>query len=126
MNRRTVISLVGALLAALALAAGVALAQGTPTINWWIVAGGGAPSSGGNVTLNDSLGIPIIGPSSGGNVSLGAGYWYGNYGPTVVRLVAFWAHSLLNSPGAYVGIGVVGLVIAAGFLLLVARGRRRR
>ncbi len=46
--------------------------------------------------------------------------------PTAVTLVAFWSHSLLNSPGAYVGIGAVGLVIAAGFLLFVAKGRWQR
>jgi hypothetical protein len=76
MNKRYTITLAAALLAGLVLVS-VALAQGTATINRWVISGGGAPSSGGNVSLNDSLGQPIVGPSSGGNVSLGAGYWGG-------------------------------------------------
>jgi hypothetical protein len=117
------------ILAVSLLAMSAAVAQGTPTINWWLIGGGGAPSSGGNVTLNDTLGQPIIGAAAGGSgpsaVSLGAGYWYGTGPPTAVTLVAFWAHSLLNSPGAYFGVGAVGLIVAAGFLLFVARGRRQ-
>lgn len=126
MNRRHTTVLAAALLSCLVLALGVAtgLAQGT-TINWWVLGGGGAPFSGGSVTLNDSLGQPISGPSSGDNISLGAGYWSGNYGPTAVRLVAFWAHSLQSSPGAYYGIWAIGLIIAAGFLLVVVRGRHQ-
>ncbi|MBU1750474.1 MAG: hypothetical protein KKA73_22545 [Chloroflexi bacterium] len=94
MNRRTVLSLVGALLAALVLAVGVALAQ-TPDVDWWVTAGGGRPSTGGSVALNDTLGQPIIGLSSGGSgpgaVSLGAGYWYGAAPPTAVTLHSFIA-----------------------------------
>ena len=62
-------------LAALLLAVGVALAQST--VDWWVIAGGGGPSSGGNVELNATLGQPIVGPASHRDVSLGAGYWYG-------------------------------------------------
>jgi hypothetical protein len=83
MNRRTIIlpstTLRAGLVAALAvalLAVSVALAQGTPAIGWWVISGGGSPSSGGAITLNDTLGQPVVGSSSGGNVSLGAGYWY--------------------------------------------------
>ena len=65
--------------AALALAllfiAGSALALGGPTVDWWVISGGGAPSSGTGVTLNDTLGQPIVGSSSGGSVTLHAGYW---------------------------------------------------
>jgi hypothetical protein len=74
MNKRRAFALSVVLVGSL-LAMSVALAQGTPTINRWVISSGGAPSSGGNVTLNDSLGQPIVGPSSGGNVWLGAGYW---------------------------------------------------
>jgi hypothetical protein len=76
MNKRMVLPLI-VVLGLLALAAGIALAQGTPTINWWLLDGGGAPSGGGNVAVNDSLGQPIIGPSSGGGTWLGAGFWGG-------------------------------------------------
>lgn len=61
------------LLAAAALT--VSAQSGGPAVEWWVIADGGAPSSGGNVTLNDTLGQPVIGPSSGGNVTLHAGYW---------------------------------------------------
>ncbi len=84
MNKRHVNALATALLTCL-LVVGGTLAQGTPTINRWVISGGGAPSSGGNVTLNDTLGQPIIGPSSSGNVWLGAGYW-GGARPTHARL----------------------------------------
>ena len=44
-------------------------------MDWWAISGGGAPSSGGNVTLNDTLGQPMVGPWTGGSVALNAGYW---------------------------------------------------
>jgi len=70
---------------------GQALAQAGAAVDWWVVAGGGAPSTGGTVTVNDTLGQPIIGPSSGGTVSLAAGYWYPGSGPTAVSLLSFAA-----------------------------------
>lgn len=56
---------------------GAALAASGPAIGWQVIAGGGAPASGGAITLNATLGQPLIGPSTGGTVSLGSGYWYG-------------------------------------------------
>jgi len=74
MNRQLVTGLAILLIAALGVDA--ALAQGGgPAVSWWVISGGGAPSSGGNVTLNDTLGQPVVGPSSGGDVALRAGYW---------------------------------------------------
>jgi uncharacterized repeat protein (TIGR01451 family) len=56
---------------------GTALATAaSPAIGWWVFGSGGAPSSSGAVTMNDTLGQPVIGPSSSGDVSLHAGYWY--------------------------------------------------
>jgi len=77
MNKRLALALAAVLLGGLALVVTVVLAQGSTTVHWWVIAGGGAPSSATGVTLNDTLGQPVIGPSSGGNVALGAGYWYG-------------------------------------------------
>ncbi len=59
------------------LGAGIILAQGGgPAINWWVISGGGGPSSGPGVTLNDTLGQPVIGPAAGsGSLGLSAGYW---------------------------------------------------
>lgn len=62
---------------AVLLSAGGVLAQsGDPAVEWWVISGGGAPSSGTGVTLNDTVGQPIIGTASGGgDVALSAGYW---------------------------------------------------
>jgi hypothetical protein len=58
------------------LTAGAALALSTPTVEWWVFGSGGRTSSVGNITLNDTIGQPVIGPSSsGGDVSLESGYW---------------------------------------------------
>ena len=73
------------------LLAASALAADGAAIDWWVLAGGGAPSTGGSVALNDTLGQPIIGPSSGGSVALQAGYWSGSAGPTAVTLASFTA-----------------------------------
>jgi len=56
---------------------GIARAAGGTAIGWEVLSGGGAPSTGGNIIINDTFGQPFIGPSSSGNTSLGAGYWYG-------------------------------------------------
>ncbi len=75
--------------AMLLLGARVALAQG-PAVDWWVISGGGAPSSGTGVTLNDTavslnatdvslndtVGQPVIGVATGsGDLALSAGYW---------------------------------------------------
>ena len=91
MNKRRILLSIS-VLGALALAAGAVLAQGgTPAIDWWVVAGGGEPASGGEITLNDTLGQPVVGPSAGEDVALGAGYWYGWPIPTAVELAWFTA-----------------------------------
>ena len=56
---------------------GVALANGVVELPRWVLGSGGEPSSGGNISLIDTIGQPVIGPSSGGDVSLQAGYWVG-------------------------------------------------
>ena len=77
MNRRFIGILILALVG-LALAAAVVQAQGGgPAINWAVIAAGGAASSGEGVSLNDTVGQPVIGPGSGGNAGLAAGYWVG-------------------------------------------------
>jgi len=65
-----------ALLSCLLIAAGV-LADGTPGIDRWVIGGGGGTSSGAGVTLDASLGEPIVGISSGGSIVLEAGFWTG-------------------------------------------------
>jgi hypothetical protein len=73
LNKRLLIPLSLALLATVILIGNVLAASG-PAVDWQVTAGGDAPSSGGNVTLNDTLGQPIIGDSAGGDVFFGAGY----------------------------------------------------
>jgi hypothetical protein len=64
------------LVVALAFAAAAFAGGDGPAIDWWIIGGGGGGASGGNVTLDSTLGQPIVGPSRAGNAWLGAGYWY--------------------------------------------------
>ena len=59
----------------LLLAVGTVLAFSTASVDWWVFSSGGGPSSGGNISMNDTIGQPVIGPSIGGDVSLQAGYW---------------------------------------------------
>ncbi len=54
----------------------IALANsGDPAVGWWVISGSGAPSSGTGVTLDDTLGQPIIGATGGGDITLRDGYW---------------------------------------------------
>lgn len=76
MDRRfTLISILA--LVGLALVATVAQAQGGgPAIKWAVIAAGGAPSSGTGISLNDTMGQPVVGSVTGsGDVALNTGYW---------------------------------------------------
>lgn len=78
-NRFTRRMIAGVLALAVLLAmGGMALAAGGEAIGWWVISGSGGPASGGNVTVNTTLGQPVAGTSSGGSIGLEAGYWYGN------------------------------------------------
>lgn len=95
MKRSKAITLVSLCLLTLGLvlslvAAGWVLAEGTAAIDWWVFGGGGGPvSSGGEVTIDATLGQPVIGASGVKDISLGAGYWYSESEPTAVRLAGF-------------------------------------
>jgi hypothetical protein len=91
MNKRDATALATALLCFLLIGSGALAHGGAPAIEWWAIAGGGAPASGSDVSLNDTLGQPIVGSSSGSEVSLGAGYWYGTGSPTAVEMASFTA-----------------------------------
>jgi hypothetical protein len=56
---------------------GTVLAQLTSdtTIGWFVIASGGGSSSGNNITLESTVGQPIVGSSASGIVTLEAGYW---------------------------------------------------
>jgi hypothetical protein len=124
MNKRRMPILAAVLLVGLALVTG-ALAQGTASVDWWVVASGGGESSYANeVVVNSTLGQPIIGPSSDKSVALGAGYWYGAQDPTAVTLYSFTA--------AWSGDDVVvawlvssAVLVGAGLALAWLNGRHR-
>ena len=86
MRRRLAFLRVGALVLG---GMGQTVAQGSVQMNWWVIAAGGAPSSGGAVTIDDTLGQPVIGPAEGSTVSLGAGNWYPGSGPAAVSPLSF-------------------------------------
>ena len=75
MHKCKLLALVTVAVVVVQLGAGVVWAQGgDPAVDWWVLAGGG-PSSGTGVTLNDTLGQPIIGAATGsGDIALNAGY----------------------------------------------------
>jgi hypothetical protein len=44
-------------------------------LDWWVMSGGGGAVSNGNVSLQGTLGQPIIGVSAATEVTLSAGFW---------------------------------------------------
>jgi hypothetical protein len=64
------------LLVLLGLVATALAASGT-TLNWQVIAGGGAPVLGTRLHINATLGQPVIGISSGSQITLRSGYWPG-------------------------------------------------
>ena len=65
-------------------AAPAANAAAGPEVNWWVLAGGGGAASGGNVTLDDSLGQPVIGPAGAAGIAVNAGFWQAPNAPAAV------------------------------------------
>jgi uncharacterized repeat protein (TIGR01451 family) len=87
---------------------GAALAvEATPAIGWWVFGSGGAPSSSGAVTMNDTLGQPVIGRSSSGDVSLHAGYWYVHEAGLPVLAISKAAQPASAKPGKLITYTIV-------------------
>ena len=76
MSKRKLFLISIALLCCTLIAAGV-LTNGTSGIDWWVFGSGGGRASGGEVTLDATLGQPVTGTSSSGSTSLEAGFWPG-------------------------------------------------
>ncbi len=75
---------------ALLMLAGTALAQGTTAIPWSVLGGGGGHTEAGGISLDGTIGQPIVGTVSQGNYELCAGFWCGTaqylvYLPLVMR-----------------------------------------
>jgi hypothetical protein len=48
----------------------------TTVVNWFVIASGGGPASGGSIATNSTIGQSVIGISTSGNVAINAaGYW---------------------------------------------------
>jgi hypothetical protein len=69
--------------------AGKVVAQPGSVVNWWVLAGGGGKSAGGDVQLNATLGQGMIGSAQGGITTLAVGYWHPEMGPTAVTIATF-------------------------------------
>jgi len=63
-----------ALLIILVLAAPALAGPLSAAVDWWVIAAGGGPASGGNVAMESTLGQPVAGRSGGGDIALSAGY----------------------------------------------------
>ena len=112
MNKRIRQAIALALVGWLALAGGILAEGGGPAIGWSVVNGAGGPTSGDNVTLNDTLGQPVVGSSGSGMpaaITQGAGYWYGVAAPALAPEVNIdrttggaalsWTHLAANAGG---------------------------
>jgi hypothetical protein len=64
-------------LALLLAVASVALANDIVEFPRWVLSGGASDSSGGVLTLQATLGQPVVGVVSGGDITLGQGFWLG-------------------------------------------------
>jgi hypothetical protein len=76
MTKRNIFLVFIALVCSTLIAAGIML-DGTPAIVWWLTNAGGETSIAGDVTMNTSLGQPVIGVSDANGISLAAGFWVG-------------------------------------------------
>jgi hypothetical protein len=75
MNKRR-FPILAAILATLLLA-GLAFANGTPSINWWVIAGGGGSISGGDYAINSTIGQAAVGRVGNSTYELCSGFWCG-------------------------------------------------
>jgi hypothetical protein len=62
-------------LAVTLLLAGVALAQGVPSLDWWVIGGGGGGATVGGTFLNGTVGQSVVGHGEGGPAELDSGFW---------------------------------------------------
>ncbi len=80
-------------MALLAFLSGVitANAQSRYALDWFTVDGGGGASTGGDFTLNGTIGQPDAGTMSGGNYSLAGGFWGAiQTPPSILTVIEAW------------------------------------
>jgi hypothetical protein len=81
---KTKILILALALALILAAAGVTLANDSPTRPRDVLSGGASDSIAGELALRATLGQPVVGlvTGSGGEVTLGQGFWHGGSLPT--------------------------------------------
>jgi hypothetical protein len=84
-RKRNSAVLVAALLGSLVLAGMVAAALQTPAIDWDAMGGGGGHLEQGNLSLDYTIGQPVVG-QLGGNVMLCIGFWCGTSTENIIYL----------------------------------------
>ena len=78
MSKRKITVLAAVLLLVLSVVvglAGVALANGLPSVDWQVTGSGGGHLEQGIYTLDNTIGQPVVGTDSNGNYDLCAGFW---------------------------------------------------
>ena len=97
MSKRKISVLVAAFLCSLLLVlsvaeglTGIALANGTPTIDWYVTGGGGGHAEAGIYGLDGTTGQPVVGTATDTGSELCSGFWcgvvrYEIYLPLVLR-----------------------------------------
>lgn len=63
------------ILAALLLLTSVALANGTPSVDWWVIGGGGGHAESAPYALDGTIGQPVVGVVSDDPYELCSGFW---------------------------------------------------
>ena len=51
------------------------MAAGIMEIDWYVIGSGGGTATGGNYTLNGTIGQPVVGLSSSADLDLCSGFW---------------------------------------------------
>jgi hypothetical protein len=72
--------ILGALAVSSLLFVGVTLANGTPSIDWWGIGGGGGSGTVGSTSLGGTIGQWVVGSDTTGTTQLCSGFWCGAVG----------------------------------------------
>lgn len=67
------------------LSAGAVAASGSPSLDWWVIGGGGSATAGGS-SLSGTCGQWMVGGGTAGSTQLGSGFWPGALGGESVFL----------------------------------------
>jgi hypothetical protein len=59
--------------------ASAALANGPPSIDWWVMGGGGGSTTVGSTSLDSTIGQWVVGSDKVGDYQLGPGFWGGGW-----------------------------------------------